>query len=258
MAVESPPGLVETFMSPFTNFLRSWDYRPVTSWLSTSSRSTGTPAMRRSRNTSSARSVAMASNSPESSKPLTCSSANSISAGSRRNSNGSSFVSRTSRHRRRRPCTAPRSRGRTGDHVRRNRHPPRVLDTRSRGRFVADRGVDLTATARTSGTTPGLHCRTLSPWRRTRSTGLRSHERTPNPRCPEPDRRDRLAPAGRQLGRVRHQQGERLGRYLRTSRREQAGEGSREGGGFRPKVAMLALTDPTIYVFSATSTGAGR
>ena len=32
MAVESPPSLVETFLSPFTNFLRSWDYRPVTSW----------------------------------------------------------------------------------------------------------------------------------------------------------------------------------------------------------------------------------
>jgi hypothetical protein len=32
MPVESPPSLVETFLSPFTNFLRSWDYRPVTSW----------------------------------------------------------------------------------------------------------------------------------------------------------------------------------------------------------------------------------
>lgn len=32
MSVSSPPGLVETFLSPFTNFLRSWDYRPVTSW----------------------------------------------------------------------------------------------------------------------------------------------------------------------------------------------------------------------------------
>jgi hypothetical protein len=26
------PSLVETWLSPFTNFLRSWDYRPVTSW----------------------------------------------------------------------------------------------------------------------------------------------------------------------------------------------------------------------------------
>jgi hypothetical protein len=25
-------NLVETLFSPFTNFLRSWDYRPVTSW----------------------------------------------------------------------------------------------------------------------------------------------------------------------------------------------------------------------------------
>ena len=32
MPVESSPSLVETFLSPFTNFLRSWDYRPVTSW----------------------------------------------------------------------------------------------------------------------------------------------------------------------------------------------------------------------------------
>ncbi len=27
-----PANLVETLFSPFTNFLRSWDYRPVTSW----------------------------------------------------------------------------------------------------------------------------------------------------------------------------------------------------------------------------------
>src|SRR5262245_66447947 len=32
VTVESPPYVVETFLAPFTNFLRSWDYRPVTSW----------------------------------------------------------------------------------------------------------------------------------------------------------------------------------------------------------------------------------
>ena len=32
MTVESQSNIVETFLSPFTNFLRSWDYRPVTSW----------------------------------------------------------------------------------------------------------------------------------------------------------------------------------------------------------------------------------
>ena len=32
MASEPQPSLVETWLSPFTNFLRSWDYRPVTSW----------------------------------------------------------------------------------------------------------------------------------------------------------------------------------------------------------------------------------
>ena len=32
MAVEPQTSLVETWLSPFTNFLRSWDYRPVTSW----------------------------------------------------------------------------------------------------------------------------------------------------------------------------------------------------------------------------------
>jgi hypothetical protein len=32
MADEPAPSLVETFLAPFTNFLRSWDYRPVTSW----------------------------------------------------------------------------------------------------------------------------------------------------------------------------------------------------------------------------------
>jgi hypothetical protein len=30
--VESQPSIVDMFLSPFTNFLRSWDYRPVTSW----------------------------------------------------------------------------------------------------------------------------------------------------------------------------------------------------------------------------------
>jgi hypothetical protein len=29
---EPQPNIVETLLSPFTNFLRSWDYRPVTSW----------------------------------------------------------------------------------------------------------------------------------------------------------------------------------------------------------------------------------
>src|SRR4249919_667183 len=32
VTVESQPNIVEAFLSPFTNFLRSWDYRPVTSW----------------------------------------------------------------------------------------------------------------------------------------------------------------------------------------------------------------------------------
>jgi hypothetical protein len=30
--LDSQPNLVETFFSPFTNFLRTWDYRPVTNW----------------------------------------------------------------------------------------------------------------------------------------------------------------------------------------------------------------------------------
>jgi hypothetical protein len=30
--VESRPNIVETFFSPFASFLRTWDYRPVTSW----------------------------------------------------------------------------------------------------------------------------------------------------------------------------------------------------------------------------------
>jgi len=30
--VESQANLVDAFLSPFTNFLRSWNYRPVTSW----------------------------------------------------------------------------------------------------------------------------------------------------------------------------------------------------------------------------------
>ncbi len=32
MSVDPQPGIVDTFLSPFTNFLKSWDYRPVTSW----------------------------------------------------------------------------------------------------------------------------------------------------------------------------------------------------------------------------------
>ena len=32
MTVESQPNIVDALLSPFTNFLRSWDYRPVTSW----------------------------------------------------------------------------------------------------------------------------------------------------------------------------------------------------------------------------------
>jgi hypothetical protein len=32
MTGESPPSLIQTLLSPFTNLLRTWDYRPVTSW----------------------------------------------------------------------------------------------------------------------------------------------------------------------------------------------------------------------------------
>ena len=32
MTVEPRTNIVETLLSPFTNFLRTWDYRPVTSW----------------------------------------------------------------------------------------------------------------------------------------------------------------------------------------------------------------------------------
>ena len=32
MTAEPQPNFIETLLSPFTNFLRSWDYRPVTSW----------------------------------------------------------------------------------------------------------------------------------------------------------------------------------------------------------------------------------
>jgi hypothetical protein len=32
MNAESQPNIIDTFLAPFTNFLRSWDYRPVTSW----------------------------------------------------------------------------------------------------------------------------------------------------------------------------------------------------------------------------------
>jgi hypothetical protein len=32
MALDLPRTMVDTWLSPFTNFLRSWDYRPVTSW----------------------------------------------------------------------------------------------------------------------------------------------------------------------------------------------------------------------------------
>jgi hypothetical protein len=32
VSTETQPSIVDTFLSPFTNFLRSWDYRPVTSW----------------------------------------------------------------------------------------------------------------------------------------------------------------------------------------------------------------------------------
>ena len=32
MTAEPQPNFIETLFSPFTNFLRSWDYRPVTSW----------------------------------------------------------------------------------------------------------------------------------------------------------------------------------------------------------------------------------
>jgi hypothetical protein len=32
VSVEPQPNIVEAWLSPFTNFLRSWDYRPVTSW----------------------------------------------------------------------------------------------------------------------------------------------------------------------------------------------------------------------------------
>ena len=32
MAIDDRRGFFESFLSPFTNFLRAWDYRPVTSW----------------------------------------------------------------------------------------------------------------------------------------------------------------------------------------------------------------------------------
>jgi hypothetical protein len=32
MALDAPRNMFDVWMSPFTNFLRSWDYRPVTSW----------------------------------------------------------------------------------------------------------------------------------------------------------------------------------------------------------------------------------
>ena len=94
VTVEPRTNIVDTFLSPFTNFLRSWDYRPVTSWFEhfvTINWNSGDAEVR---STSSARSAATASNSPEFSKRSTCSSRSSTSAGSRRSSNGSSFGSR--------------------------------------------------------------------------------------------------------------------------------------------------------------------
>src|SRR4051794_337368 len=32
MTPEAQPNLFETLLAPFSNFLRNWDYRPVTSW----------------------------------------------------------------------------------------------------------------------------------------------------------------------------------------------------------------------------------
>ena len=32
MTADTQPSIVDAFLTPFTNFLRSWDYRPVTSW----------------------------------------------------------------------------------------------------------------------------------------------------------------------------------------------------------------------------------
>ncbi len=32
MSVEPRTNIVETFLSPFTNLLRTWDYRPMTTW----------------------------------------------------------------------------------------------------------------------------------------------------------------------------------------------------------------------------------
>ena len=32
MALEGPRNVFDIWFSPFTNFLRNWDYKPVTSW----------------------------------------------------------------------------------------------------------------------------------------------------------------------------------------------------------------------------------
>ena len=32
MALEAPWNVFDIWLSPFTNFLRNWDYKPVTSW----------------------------------------------------------------------------------------------------------------------------------------------------------------------------------------------------------------------------------
>src|SRR3954452_10845918 len=32
MTPEAQPNLFETLLAPFSNFLRNWDYKPVTSW----------------------------------------------------------------------------------------------------------------------------------------------------------------------------------------------------------------------------------
>ena len=32
MAIDPQPSVFETWLSPFANFLRNWDYRPTTSW----------------------------------------------------------------------------------------------------------------------------------------------------------------------------------------------------------------------------------